>query len=165
MTETQPERAEQPYDRTSGPVHTWFSLSYANFAVWHRAHMQSMPLEWQQRFVDLAEEFDAAYPDTSGEYDVKTVSWTYVCELSDDQMKAFGIGPASDDEGAEDEPERDREYCGPDGRTLQAYDYFPVPVPDLVPHYRHAYLPPDEAGIEAHRQFREQMRAEDADAQ
>ena len=144
---------EEPYERTGGPVHEWFSLSYANFLVWGRAYMQSMPLEWQRRFTELAEELDAAYPDTGGEYEVKAVKWTYVCELTDDQMKAFGIGPASDDEDAGDEPERDREYCGPDGRTLRAYDYFPVPVPDQAPHYNRGrtYLPPDEAGIAAVR--------------
>lgn len=155
---------EQPYERTDGPVHTWFSLSYANFLTWPRAYMQSMPLEWQRRFVELAEELAAAYPDTpAADYEVKAVEWTYVCELTDAQMTALGVGQASDDEDAGDEPERDREYCGPDGQTLQAYDYFPVPVPDPAPHYNRGrtYLPPDEEGIAAHRRFREQTRAED----
>ena len=35
MPDTQP--AEQPYERTCGPVHEWFELSYVNFAVQHRA--------------------------------------------------------------------------------------------------------------------------------
>lgn len=34
-----------------GPVHTWFELTYANYLVLHRTVLQSMPGEWQERFV------------------------------------------------------------------------------------------------------------------
>jgi hypothetical protein len=39
-------------------VHAWFSLSYANYLVWPRSALQSMPAEWQRRFVELAEELE-----------------------------------------------------------------------------------------------------------
>lgn len=39
-------------------VHTWFSLSYANYAVLHRTHLQSMPMEWQHRFTALMDELE-----------------------------------------------------------------------------------------------------------
>lgn len=151
---------EEPHERTDGPVHTWFSLSYANFLVWHRAHMQSMPLEWQERFVDLAEEMEAAYPDHAAvDYEVATVDRNYVGELTGAQMCQLGITRASDDEDenseewAADDP-RWGVYYDRDGRELTGHDYVGIPAPDPVPHYRHAYLPPDEAGIAAHRQFR-----------
>ena len=47
--------------RLDGPVHGWFSLSYANYAVLHRTRLQSMPVEWQERFVACLEELRSAY--------------------------------------------------------------------------------------------------------
>lgn len=37
-------------------VHEWFSLTYANFLVVPRSLLQSMPDEWQHRFVSCLEE-------------------------------------------------------------------------------------------------------------
>jgi len=160
-TDTSPATAaEQPYERTDGPVHAWFSLSYANFLVWHRAHMQSMPLEWQRRFKDLADDLDAAYPDGPHvDYEVTTVRRSYVSELTAAEMRQLGITLASDEDDP-DLPHYDREYYDSrDGNTLTAHHYVGVPVPDPIPHYRHAYLPPDETGIAAHRAFRAEMAA------
>lgn len=39
-------------------IHGWFSLSYANYMVLPRVLLQSMPDEWQEKFVDLLEEYD-----------------------------------------------------------------------------------------------------------
>ncbi len=143
--------AEQPYERTDGPVHMWFGLSYASFLVWHRTHMQSMPLGWQRRFVELAEELDAAYPDHRGtDYEVATVRDAYVGELTDAEMAQLGIT-----RGDEDDPEDIGEYYDRDGRALQGGQHVGIPVPDPVPHYRHAYLPPDEKAIAAVRSARE----------
>jgi hypothetical protein len=38
-----------PYDFEA--IHLWFNLSYANYLVLPRALLQSMPDEWQKRFV------------------------------------------------------------------------------------------------------------------
>ncbi len=38
------------------PVHTMFGLSYAEYIVIPRAVLQSMPIEWQKRFVRCWEE-------------------------------------------------------------------------------------------------------------
>lgn len=38
------------------PMHTWFSLSYAHYLVVPRSIVQSMPVKWQQRMVELLEE-------------------------------------------------------------------------------------------------------------
>jgi len=46
---------EQTYD-----IHTYFSLSYANFLVLPRSVLQSMPDEWQRRFVGCLDELTRA---------------------------------------------------------------------------------------------------------
>jgi hypothetical protein len=45
------------------PIHTWFNLTYANYLVLPRSILQSMPLEWQQRFVKCLRELDAVTPE------------------------------------------------------------------------------------------------------
>jgi hypothetical protein len=41
-------------------IHNWFSLSYASYLVMPRAIMQHMSPEWQNRFVELLNEFTDA---------------------------------------------------------------------------------------------------------
>lgn len=55
----------------SGPAHGWFSLSYASYLVLPRSALQSMPLDWQQRFVALMEEWQEIGPRTPDEYVVQ----------------------------------------------------------------------------------------------
>jgi hypothetical protein len=47
--------------REEGAVHLWFGLTYANYAVLHRTLLQSMPLEWQDRFVACLRELDESF--------------------------------------------------------------------------------------------------------
>jgi hypothetical protein len=49
-------REPQPLD-----VHTWFSLTYANYLVVPRSVLQSMPEDWQHRFTALLGEMDQAF--------------------------------------------------------------------------------------------------------
>jgi len=42
-----------------GAIHTWFELSYANYLTLPRAVLQSMPHEWQDKFVYLLNEIEA----------------------------------------------------------------------------------------------------------
>jgi len=44
-----------------GPVHVAFGLTYASYLVWPRVLMTAMPLDWQERFVALADEFSDAW--------------------------------------------------------------------------------------------------------
>jgi hypothetical protein len=44
-------------------IHTWFSLTYANYLCLPRSVLQSMPDEWQKNFVELLEEMDESYGD------------------------------------------------------------------------------------------------------
>lgn len=139
--------AEESYQRTSGPVHAKFGLTYANFLVIHRAQLQSMPVDWQQQFVDLLEDLHAAYPDLDvPDFEVKTVRDTYVGELTDDEMKLAGI--------TREYGEEETTWTDATGRELAEHQHVGVPVPDPVPHYRHAYLPPDEAAIARSRNQR-----------
>jgi hypothetical protein len=57
----------------SDPVHTWFELSYAQYLTVPRSVLQSMPLEWQIRFVQCLEELDETidWRPKSGRYWVK----------------------------------------------------------------------------------------------
>ncbi len=41
-------------------VHAYFGLTYANYLVLHRTILQSMPDEWQRRFVEVMDELDDA---------------------------------------------------------------------------------------------------------
>lgn len=40
------------------PIHAWFELSYAQYLTIPRSVLQSMPVKWQQKFVDLLVELD-----------------------------------------------------------------------------------------------------------
>lgn len=40
------------------PIHKFFGLSYANYFVCPRSVLQSMPVEWQKRFLSIMEELD-----------------------------------------------------------------------------------------------------------
>lgn len=54
-------------------IHSWFSLSYANYLVLHRAMLQSMPDDWQDKFVNLLDEMEKyyGYPDIPRTFHVK----------------------------------------------------------------------------------------------
>jgi hypothetical protein len=40
----------------SEPIHFWFELTYSNYLVLHRSALQTMPVEWQAKFVTLLEQ-------------------------------------------------------------------------------------------------------------
>lgn len=44
-------------------IGAWFGLSYANYLVVPRTVLQSMPDEWQERFVACLQEIDGTFPD------------------------------------------------------------------------------------------------------
>jgi hypothetical protein len=57
------ESAEDIATREPHPldIHTWFSLTYANYLVIPRSVLQSMPEDWQHRFTALLGEMDQAF--------------------------------------------------------------------------------------------------------
>lgn len=50
-----------PRYQASEAVHGWFGLSYASYLVVNRSLLQSMPDEWQRRFVACLEELNAHF--------------------------------------------------------------------------------------------------------
>lgn len=62
-------------DYYDGPIWKAFGLTRASYAVWPRRVLQSMPVEWQRRFVELAGELNETFPDyQSADYTVLTKS-------------------------------------------------------------------------------------------
>lgn len=53
-------------DFCDSDVHTFFSLSYASYLTIPRSILQSMPAEWQHKFLELMEECSELY----GGYDM-----------------------------------------------------------------------------------------------
>lgn len=64
---------EERYLRHSGPMHTWFNLSYASYLVLPRTWIQEMPTEWQQRLKDCLEEMKATLDVEEQDYRVNCI--------------------------------------------------------------------------------------------
>jgi hypothetical protein len=133
------------------PIHTWFSLSYANYLVVPRAVLQSMPDEWQQRFVGCLEEMNDTFPDLpwpKGGYNVQALARGP--ELINEPCgECDGVGSVV----GEDEEERDCEACGGSGETddrrYETAEEVGV-TRDRIPHYnrgRTRIEPPGERSI------------------
>src|SRR5688572_30354322 len=62
---------------TFDSIHIWFGLSYANYLVYPRSLLQSMPDEWQRQFVkllaDLEHAAEAAELPMAFQYEVQTL--------------------------------------------------------------------------------------------
>ena len=53
------------YERQSGPIHRWFSLSYAAYFVAPRLALQGMPIWWQKIFIWLVNMLPLELPEYS----------------------------------------------------------------------------------------------------
>lgn len=61
-------------DAVRETIHRWFGLSYANYLVLPRSVLQSMPDEWQHRFVAALEEMSEAFGNLDWpSYDVRVL--------------------------------------------------------------------------------------------
>lgn len=97
-------------------IHGWFGLTYANYLVIPRSVLQSMPDEWQQRFVGCLEEMGTAYGHLDWpQYDVRAlarpadiITPTCECETCDgrghdidgeDCVECGGMGEVPTNEG------------------------------------------------------------------
>lgn len=131
----------------SSAIHGHFGLSYANYLVLHRTLLQSMPGPWQEQFVGLLEELDAAYGhlDRPNSFQVTPGDQAQVEDLSDEERARCGITVADDSDPDE------VWYADRDGNQLTKYDYVTVPRADTVPDYQRgrAYLPPDLDAVAA----------------
>ena len=104
-------------------IHGYFGLTYAQYKVLDRTLLQSMPNEWQERFVTLLEEYDHSFSEEyATSYKVNSGSWHYCSEVDENQLKRLGY--AYDEDGDE--------YFDPDGHScLYAF----IPGENPVPPY------------------------------
>jgi hypothetical protein len=124
-------------------VHTWFSLTYASYAVFPRTLLQSMPPAWQAQFVYLVTQLEAAFsalPRVPG-YHVEVGEWHAVEDLSAAQLEALRwrtLWPAEDGEAAapEYDPDGDEvQYLDPDGDSQPGHTSVFIPQEDPIPAY------------------------------
>lgn len=54
------------YEDSHEPIHLMFGLTYSNYLVLHRTLMQSMPVDWQRRFVRVHLELERAFDHLEG---------------------------------------------------------------------------------------------------
>lgn len=71
-----------------GPIHHFFNLSYASYLVLPRSMLQSMPKDWQAKFVMMLEEIR----DMFGDY---PEDGTYKVRLRDEQGRCM-VDPLAD---------------------------------------------------------------------
>jgi hypothetical protein len=119
----------------SEDVHTYFGLSYANYLVLPRTMLQSMPEDWQTRFVALLNQFHDAFEHVpqAATYQVTAGKTMLLNEMTESQLHAAGIDVEGD---SEDGPGSETRYHRrSDGAELTGDDYGFVPGEDPVPHY------------------------------
>ncbi|WP_399559506.1 hypothetical protein OIA45_48770 (plasmid) [Streptomyces chartreusis] len=117
-------------------IHLHFSLSYSTHMVLPRTLLQSMPDEWQARFVALVDEFHEAFrhvPQPEG-YKVQAAKEYIVEEMTSDQLYAAGIEVENDDTDYGPGPETTY-HSTEDGREVDRHERVMLPVPDPLPHY------------------------------
>lgn len=83
-------------DFCNSDIHGWFGLTYSSYFAMPRSVLQSMPADWQHRFVELMDEANELY----GGYDMR-----YTVMAKDDRGK-FVADPLRD-------YERGRRYVEP----------------------------------------------------
>lgn len=113
-------------------IHTWFSLTYANYLVLPRSVLQSMPEEWQQRFISVVRELDESFGHLDWpSYDVRAL------KREREFITPYEPCDECDDEGLIDgEP---CEYCQGEGEVEQERRYETAEEvgfrDDPIPHY------------------------------
>lgn len=136
-------------------IHEFFGLTYSNYLVLHRSLLQSMPMEWQHKFVSLVEELNDEFShiETAQCYKVEAAreadldSGYSVEELAQWGVTVEDIGPEPD---MDDEPDEWEDWCEErryfqDGEEI--HFRFLMPVKDPVPQYNRGrtYIAPRSA--------------------
>lgn len=130
-------------------IHGWFGLSYANYLVLPRTLLQSMPDEWQSRFVACLRELGEAFAhiDQAEAYEVTPGVEREVGDLTDDELKRIGYSKndpctcyaelAPEGGVVHHPPVCPHETTYYDERGIEVpYDHLVVwPTADPVPHY------------------------------
>lgn len=132
-------------------IHKHFGLSYANYLVLPRTLLQSMPQEWQTKFVALLKVMEEAFEHVpqAEVYKVEAATEHEVCGMTDEQLKQAGITadwyrgePVPEDLSPFDMAEWRAEHENSEGPTysrdgveLDGGDLVLLPATDPVPHY------------------------------
>lgn len=125
-------------------VHEFFGLTYANYHVLHRTLLQSMPKEWQYKFVELMEELNQEFSHikTAPYYEVQAATEGHVSDYSTEDLEArFGITPSLPEPDMDEDPDGydnwsyEVEWLDRDGKPIHGSGRFLVPMEDPVPHY------------------------------
>jgi hypothetical protein len=118
------------------PIHEMFSLSYANYLVLHRSLLQSMPVEWQQKFVDCINELDQAFSHIKRpDYFVQAAEQREVCELSELQRQQALDGEITEMWDKDDPDHEGDPIYHLDGNEIDSWRRVHLPIGDPIPHY------------------------------
>lgn len=136
---------------TDGPIHLAFGLTYASYLTLPRTLLQSMTLEWQERFVVCLDQFHAAFAHVpqAEAYEVTAGTEHVLDEMSDDELRAAGVevdhyGGETPPEGLDEEDlaawEEEHEteptyHQVRTGREMEGRERVILPGGDPVPHY------------------------------
>lgn len=119
-------------------IHGWFGLTYANYLVLNRSVLQSMPDEWQSRFVGCLRELDEAFghlPHPT--YDVRCLAREREHLSRETCSDCDGTGLVLDG-GLPADPETPCEWCDGDGEVdcdrWEDAEEVGI-VTDPIPHY------------------------------
>ena len=121
-------------------IHGFFGLSYSTYLVLHRSLLQSMPGDWQARFVALMEQMREAFRHVEQTecYDLIPGTEALVNELSAEQMKQLGITCSLDELAEEEQETFDGEityFSDREGREMEGYERVVLPGAELLPPY------------------------------
>jgi hypothetical protein len=114
-------------------IHRYFGLSYANYLVVHRTLLQSMPDDWQDRFVDMLTDLATTFEhvDRGDAFHVTHGHVRYLTDLTPDEATALGY-TIEISEGT-------TTYYDAAGNMIDERDaevtHVLQPTPDPVPHY------------------------------
>lgn len=120
-------------------IHTYFGLTYSNYLILHRTLMQSMPEEWQHRFVGMLEELDQAFRhvEKAPYYEVTAAVECEYSDLNEADMRELGITQPDAPDGGGEDAEIPDVFYDKDGGEHQSWERLLVPRRggDPIPRY------------------------------
>lgn len=135
----------------NGPIHTSFGLSYANYLVLPRTLLQSMPEEWQAKFVALVNELYSAFRHVEQAqcYDVTPGVEREIGELTEAERAKLGITVIQEPDLDDEDDDRPALYSYR-GEEYEGWERVIWPTEDPVPHYNRGrtYVEPRIGGAE-----------------
>jgi hypothetical protein len=119
---------ESTAETTQEDIHSHFGLTYANYLVLPRTLLQSMPPEWQHRFVTCLQEMGEAFDhvEQASVYEVTAAREVEYDMLTPDERKYLGVKKSR---------HIDPIYWDKDGNEHQGDERALFPAKDPVPHY------------------------------